>query len=474
MAIKELRILPPLAIGRLGSAARPMDNYEVLVDPHRPLAPRQVRPAPTFQLDPHSGAITSAETPPTLRFTEDGQVRPVAPFLEVWALTSQPDREDVLEPLTLDLLARHGLGPEDVHWSVHVANHKIHRRTGDENDRIDARVGPVNDHAVHPLNGTCPNFWEGKALPLGHVRYLKPTPEFPGIRLRFTPAAGRVYGSSPQQPPPGPPRPDPERDPNVVDVLYDANRGTWLGYHDDPASPRVTNPSQIYAGSAQNGNWASKGYLDDECDGLVRAELTVDGTLLSAYGRIGAGPPAYAPDSFPVRAVADELEQAMFGPTVGAGQVSPEAAEEVVRRAFDTVRLMNTAVLNGNTVNGQVRGASTMVAQDTNDTGRLYEPIMAPSLVDRSALLNLHQQVLTGLRSGTAPWFADVLRDFDDVGDLSDKGRRKMPALMRGADGRSLALTRRQVDLVRKVAQRAIFTDIGPAATSTSDPEERG
>ncbi|MFJ9840287.1 hypothetical protein ACIRYZ_07435 [Kitasatospora sp. NPDC101155] len=469
MAIKELRILPPLAIGRLGAAARPMDNYEALADPRRPLAPRQLRPAPTFEVDPDSGAITSYEAPPELRFTENGDVRPVAPFLEVWALTSEPGREDVLEPLTLDLLARHGLGPEDVHWTVHVGNHKIHRRTGDENDRIDAQAGPFHDHEMHPLNGTCPNFWEGRELPLGHVRYLRPTPEFPGIRLRFTPAAGRVYGSGKEE--------QPTPDPNVTAFLYDANRGTWLGYHDDTSSPRVTNPSQIYAGSSdQDGNWVSKGYLDDECDGLVRSELTVDGTLLSAYGRIGAGPPAYAPDSFPVRAVADELEQAMFGPTVTADEVSLAAAEEVVRRAFDTVRLMNTAVLNGNTVNGQVRGASTMVAQDTNDTGRLYEPIMAPSLVDRTALLNLHQQVLTGLRSGTAPWFADVLRDFDEVGDLSDKGRRKMPALMRGADGRSLALTRRQVDLIRKVAQRAIFTDNGPdgAATSTAAPEEQG
>ncbi|MFE5582356.1 hypothetical protein [Kitasatospora sp. NPDC056531] len=469
MAIKELRILPPLAIGRLGAAARPMDNYEALVDPHHPLAPRQLRPAPTFEVDPDSGAIRSYEAPPELRFTENGDVRPVAPFLEVWALTSEPGREDVLEPLTLELLARHGLGPDSVRWTVHVANHKIHRRTGDENDRIDAQVGPVNDHAVYQLEGTCPHFRAGKRLPLGHVRYLRPTPEFPGIRLRFTPAAGRVYGSSAEE--------QPKPDPNVTDFLYDANRGTWLGYSDNRNSPRVTSPSEIYAGSRdQEGNWVSKGYLDDECDGLVRAELTIDGTLLSAYGRIGAGPPAYAPDSFPVRAVADELEQAMFGPTVTPDEVSLEAAEEVVRRAFDTVRLMNTAVLNGNTVNGQVRGASTMVAQDTNDTGRLYEPIMAPSLVDRTALLNLHQQVLAGLRSGTAPWFADVLRDFDDVGDLSDKGRRKMPALMRGADGRSLALTRRQVDLIRKVAQRAIFTDNGPAsaATSAATPEEQG
>ena len=32
-AIRELRILPPLAVGRLGAAAEPMDNYTVEVDP---------------------------------------------------------------------------------------------------------------------------------------------------------------------------------------------------------------------------------------------------------------------------------------------------------------------------------------------------------------------------------------------------------------------------------------------------------
>ncbi|MGK5543271.1 hypothetical protein ACSNOH_00730 [Streptomyces sp. URMC 127] len=466
MLIKELRILPPLAIGRLGAAARPMDNYDVLLDPDRPLSPRQLLPAPTFVVDPDSGAITSADAPTALRFTEDGSVRPVAPFLEVWALTSVPDRDDVLEPLTTGLLERCGLGPQDVRWSVHVANHKLYRRTGDEADRIEAEAGPFHDHAVHALNGTCPNFWEGKELPLGHVRYIRPTAEFPGIRLRFVPAAGYVYGSSREKPPPGPP----DDDPNVVEVLYNGQKGGWLGYT-DPADPTVTVPGGIYAGDSETG--ASKGYLDDECDGVVRAELTIEGTRLTAYAWIGAGPPAYAPDSFPVRSVADELEQAMFGPTAGAGDATPEAAEDVVRRAFDTVRLMNTSVLNGNAVTGLVGAANTMAAQDTGDTGRLFEPIMAPSLVDRTALLNLHQQILTGLHSGTAPWFADVLRDFDEVGDLSAKGRRKMPALMRGADGRSLALTRRQTDIVRKVARRSIFPEDGSGTGAAPDTAQQ-
>ena len=56
---------------------------------------------------------------------------------------------------------------------------------------------------------------------------------------------------------------------------------------------------------------------------------------------------------------------------------------------------------------------------------------MARSLVDTAALEQLHQSLLVALRSGAAPWFADVLRDHDEVGDLSDRGRRKMPAMMR-------------------------------------------
>ena len=89
----------------------------------------------------------------------------------------------------------------------------------------------------------------------------------------------------------------------------------------------------------------------------------------------------------------------------------------------------------------------------TTGAGRRAEPIMARSLVDTAALEQLHQSLLVALRSGAAPWFADVLRDHDEVGDLSDRGRRKMPAMMRGADGRHLALTRRQVAIIRALAR---------------------
>ncbi|MGH8574981.1 MAG: hypothetical protein ACREX8_20790, partial [Gammaproteobacteria bacterium] len=324
---------------------------------------------------------------------------------------------------------------------MQVANHKVFRRTGDEADKVEADSGEFSDHTSRPLPGVCANFWPGNTIPFGHVQYIKPTEAHPEVRLRFTPAAGYVYGASRTSPPAGPPA-----DPNLRAVVYDASpgRGTWLGY--DDAGLGITVPGRIYARDSQG----SRGYLDDGCDGFVRVTLTVGGQTLSAYGRVGVGPPTYAPDAVPIRTVADELEQALFGPTVSPAEATaegtPERVEEIIRRAFETVRLMNTAAMN----------SSGMVFHDEGE-GRRRDPIMAAALVDGVALENLHQSLLVALRSGTAPWFADALRNYDEVGDLSDRGRRKMPAMMRGADGRHLTLTRRQIDLIRTLMRGPIF-----------------
>lgn len=434
--IQELRVLPPLATARFGAAATPLDNYDVVVDPERPLGYRALRPAETLEVDVASGEIVRVFVPERLSFTEDGRVRPVAPFLEVWALTDGGR----LEPLTTELLEREGASTSEVRWRVQVANHKVFRRTGVEADKVEADTGEFSDHTRRSLAGACANFWRGKTIPFGHVQHIKPTEAHPEVRLRFTPAAGFVYGASRTQPPEGPPE-----DPNLTDVVYDASRGTWLGYTDEPL-PTITVPGAIYASDAE-GN--SRGYLDDACDGLVRVVLTVGGRTLSAYGRIATGPPTYAPDAVPIRTVADELEQALLGPTVTSAEATPERVEEIVRRAFETVRLMHTETMNRN------RGMARHDAQG----GRRLDPIMAPSLVDSVALENLHQSLLVALRSGTAPWFADVLRDYDEIGDLSDRGRRKMPAMMRGADGQHLTLTRRQIDLIRTLVRGPIFPD---------------
>ncbi len=466
MRILELRLLPTLAIGRLGAAPSPMDNYEAVVDPERPLEHRQLIPADTFEVNPRTGEIMRAFVPTKVRFTEKGLVRPVAPFLEVWARTSP----STLVPLTTPLLRSNHLSPADITWRVHVANLKLYRRTRQDNDRIEAETGDITDHSRLELRGTCLNFWKGKYLPLGWVQYIKPTKAFPEIRMRFTPGKGLVYGSSRRRPGSGL-----RRDPNLAEVLYNGRHAnSWLGHSDKTGDPLTTIPSPIYAHTPSD-RQNSRGYIDDECDGVVEVSLKVGGKMLSAQARIGAGPPHYAPDSFPVRTVADELEQALYGPVISRSEADPDRVEEIVRRAFETVRLMNTEVLNGNLeVKGQPNLSSNMVTQDNLDSNRASDPIMAPALVDNLTLLNLHQNVLTALRSGTAPWITDVLRNYDEVGDLTDVGRRKMPALMRGADGRHLALTRRQIDLIRKVGQGPIFSERQRRKGRTQTSSTRG
>jgi len=461
MTILDLRILPPLAIGRLGGSDTPLEAYELVVDPADPIGFRQIQPRESFDINPSSGEIQRAYVPEQICFrdppAEDGKqlVRPVAPFLEVFALTDEAPEE--LQPLTLDLLRLNGLDLDAISWCVSVGNIKIFRRTGDNDDKIIARLEAINDHVLHPLLGECPNFLPGKTLPLGSIRFIRPTAEFPEIRLRFIPSKGQVYGSSNTRIPGAGQQEVPDPIISEQNILYDQHKGSWRGYRES-LGPKLTTPAQIYAGFQDESNYqVSWGYLDDECDGFVSVSLQrPDGPPLTATAHIGAGPPAYAPDSLPPRAVSDELEQILLGPEVNA-EVRSADAEDIVRRSFECLRLMNVAVMNGNSINGRQNIASTMVRQDSADFERMYEPIMATSIVDTLAVRSLHQRVFGGLAAGFGSWFADSLRRPEDIGDLSDAGRRKMPALMRNADGRALCLTRRMIDTVVEAARLGIF-----------------
>ncbi len=455
MTIYELRILPSLAIARLGASKTPLASYRLEVNQGAPLGYRTIVPDETLELDIGSGEITKAFTPTRVKFRDGDSIRPVAPFFELFARTS----EDVLEPLTQQHLAACGLTPKDVKWTIHLGCRKIARRTLDERDRIDAVI-TVADHARYPIEATCANFRDGKTLPLGWVQYVRPNDGFPEIRLRYTPAAGYVYGSSPSGECYDTSKPEPAHtDANVPPerILYDPKKGSWLGYDESKADiTLLTNPGSIFTQYGPNN--LSRGYFDDECDGIISVLLEIDGQSLSAFARVGAGPPTFAPDAIPIRTVADELEQVALG--VSHESLATLAdAEEILRRAVETVRLFNTVALNGNTVQGRTNQASTMARQDANDFGRFFQPIMAPAIVDNHAILALHQNILTALRSGTGAWFADALRKPEEVGDLSDLGRRKMPAMMRGADGRYLVLTRRQIDAVVSAAVGSLFAE---------------
>ena len=48
MTIKEIRLLPPLAFARFGSAPEPQDNYTLQVEKNNPLGFRRIIPADTL------------------------------------------------------------------------------------------------------------------------------------------------------------------------------------------------------------------------------------------------------------------------------------------------------------------------------------------------------------------------------------------------------------------------------------------
>jgi hypothetical protein len=91
-------------------------------------------------------------------------------------------------------------------------------------------------------------------------------------------------------------------------------------------------------------------------------------------------------------------------------------------------------------------------------------PVTGLGIVDSRSILALHHAALAALRAGAAPWFSDLLRRPEEIGDLSDAARRKMPALMRGADARYLTLTRRQIDTIVKVVEVGPFVGAGAVA----------
>jgi hypothetical protein len=466
--ITEIRLLPPMAMARLGGPCDPCNNYDLVIADDEPLGFRKIVPAPTLVVDESTGKIVRSTTEPVTFKDDHGRIRPVAPFLELWGRTGS-DGEWV--HLTEDMLGDAGL-----RWRVRVANIKAFRRTQDPHDRIEADSGWFSDHKRHELRGMAVNFLPNKYIPFGHIQFIKPTADFPEIRARFTPAHGYVYGSSTfvtdaqGNYPYDPAYPNAgffQLDVNLRDVVYDKSKGKWLGYSETyppytPFSPEMTVPAQIFYGNSSgsmNQTLVSAGYLDDECDGIVEVALTDGKRELSAFAHVSAGPPTFAPDSYPIRTIYDELEQALLGPDIAPGDYTPEElqveVEEIIRRVFENVRHQNTASLNGNTKE-DVELFNSLVAMDRGDGGRAIEPIMAQTIVDNLAVRTLHQNVFTTLRSSVPPWFVSVVRRFDEIGDLTDTGRRKMPAMMRNADGRYLCLTRRQREKIR-LASKAPF-----------------
>lgn len=482
MSIRELRILPPLAIGRLGSAPEPLDNFTMVDNDDHPLDYRRIVPQETLTVDPRTGEISGSHTPQSIAFKDHGRIRPVAPFLEVFA---RVDRSNTWRPLTLALLKKHGCSTKDLCWQVTVANRKVERRTTNPDDAVLATTGWFSSHASRRLEGYCANFISKKRfIDFGSVRFIKPNTRYPEIRFRFSPAKGYIFGPNLSKAELAKLR---RADPDIYQVpksrrIYDPKKGQWYkfqpptgiddnlpGYQGKFVSETL--PPSLYAIIPPAPSWlnnnvaCSRGYFDDACDGIVEVRLKGRNGAppLAAVARITAGPPMVVPDSLFVRHLGDDLDQIIFGPKI-EGESFEETrarAEDIVRRAFETVRFLNVAVMNGNPVDARdPLDIDTMPAEEAFDVLRPMRPVFSGKTADTLAIMGLHQQVFAALRAGAAPWFPSLLRQPDQAADFTDHGRRKMPALMCGADGNYLALTHRQINTIFRAAGQPIDADV--------------
>ncbi len=429
--ITELFIEPPIAIARLGSSPQPMENYSL--ESNQADGYRDIVGADTLFVDPVSGSIARADTPAEVTFKDgQGRVKPVAPFFELWARFGDDEQA---RPLTREDLQRRGLSENDIAWQVDVANLKIFRRTGQAADRIEAQVAPavLRGHQAIEMQGRALNFKTAQNhVPFGTLRYIRPSDDFPEIRLRFTPAAGLVFG------------PTADQHISADRAIYDATRGNW-DTHSDGFTPNVpeprarifTAPGGIYAQDPPGNNL---GYFDDSCDGIIRVSIRgVD--LPAAKARVTSGPPDYAPDSLPVRTVLDDLEQMEHGPHVD--DVTADEVIDIIRRALETQRLLHTEFENQAFPFWETSAQGTFTPAQANwghavsrhsEILRSLEGLKAPAdSPERAAAHGTLQFIST----------QGILRSVDHSHDYSASNMQRMPALMRGADGGLLALSRR-------------------------------
>ena len=367
---------PPMAIARLGAAEEPVAAYDWELDetPHGG-SQTVVRPRLTLRIEP-DGTL-DAVLPTELSFKdEDGRIRPVAPFFELWAKIRLAGREKIeTVPLTLGLLERLESGLDQLRFEVMAANRKAESRTKSAACAAIARVDLMGDDhqrtrldAISPHNvGETPMVDPGRPLPLGHVQVVRPTREehqpdphddpvdLSVVRIRFFPASGASYGPPEAGPAPSSPLAPGETAPakslygRIHEVVAEENRilnsdNPFLGFsYEDGGTSKWPTPIDSYDG-ARVGERKGWGAIDDACDATITAELIVNGQRHTAMARVFAGPPDYAPDRRPFYSMMDELEDRDLADLKVDEETRPATEEEILdlfRRIFETTSLFN-------------------------------------------------------------------------------------------------------------------------------------
>jgi hypothetical protein len=397
-------LLPPLAIGRLGDSAVPIDAFEWADNPNTHGGGQTViRPTVTLDVQPDGSCRPRIPAVIEFRDTPGGPIRPTAPFLEVWG---RFDDGDDARPLTSAALAKMGGGLSRLTWQVSVANLKAARRTKNAACGFAAEVRFAgDDHAPRPLLAVSPNMAgteplvsESAPIPLGAVQAIRPIPakalgvDLDVLRLRFTPAAGEVYG---------PPNATRAQDPDApvtslaqYEIVPGPNRilnaaAAWSTFQPQ-SEPDQPEPADTFDGvmdlpdgSLGGQSW---GVVDDTCDGIVRVTIEVGAERHSAMTRIYAGPPDFAPDRRPFASLADDMADRELPALTDAEIADPATVHEVadlLQRVFETVSLTNVDAERSRMLRGNGSGDGPVPHTD----GRSMTEADAPLADQTTAIL---------------------------------------------------------------------------------------
>nr|QEO74236.1 hypothetical protein [uncultured bacterium] len=520
VGVRSLHFRPPLAIARVGGSPTPLAAYRWAEDHSREGGGLTfIEPAVSLRVT-ENGSVSSF-LPRELVFSDSGQLRPVAPFLELWL-----ELEDgTSEPLTSKFLTALGAALGDVQYVVEAANRKAQRRTGDPACAFSARA--TLDHStftpVELLAWSDPAAGRPLVLPdrpisLGQVQAIRPTPgpveagdvDLDVLRLRFTPAKGSVYG------PPNVsnglaacPGLDGDRErlaggaiskefeivPLGQRILNDPT--AWTQYRKGDRRRRHPLPSNTYDGSedARPGHGGrSWGVVDDTCDVLVTATVRVGDTTHRAHARIVVGPPDYAPDRRPFMSLVDELlDRVEPDPPFNRIDAEVEAAD-LMHRVYETGGLHDLdrrrQDLRREKVSKDERPYPypselppfpehrrySLLAQDVHRTLSASIDVLRDRLsaqADRIRRLVrppyglLSERRLEGDGEGGStrrfPW-QDEAREYD----------MRMPPYMRDSDRSPLSLTRRQYVRLMTLVEEARPPGASPAETYELAPDRVG
>jgi hypothetical protein len=502
--ITELFFLPPMAVARLGGSQTPVDSFTWVEDPSlHGSGLTIIAPAVTLRMAT-DGSIAPV-LPTSISFRDGALLRPVAPFFELWVRSRATE-----QPVTLDWLDAQGASLADIRYTITATNAKAARRTGDPSCAFTARA-QINgdDFRPQPLMassaGVTPLVFSSSPISLGHVQVIRPTRamalgvDTSVVRVRFIPAGGEIYGPPSAQDATEPDTNAPRRQHELVPArnrILNPN-ASWLKYD---ASNRFNNPepSDTYDGSDDpKRRNVSFGVIDDTCDVILSAAVTIQKRVWTATARAFSAPADFAPDRRPFVSLAEDLSD-RDAPARESAEPLPDAVArlgDLFQRIFETVSLTSVDMIRDTMLPSRASGPPNPpdLPAVNRDSMTPRDPLFdknddllaPPSSHERLPYSSVAQQVHAGfadtedlvlfLRTNADrirrlirpayPHFRDfrpnpsstqhpdptqrdprILRD-----TLHDM---RMPPYMRDSDATPLSLNRRQYDFVMDVLDR--------------------